>query len=1141
MDKILTDAVLSEGISLDGFSYGSVLVHAASENLKRLISAHCHENTEGSVFVVLENDDAARRFHEKLGLEDAMYYPENPVMHEYIDTRSPELTKRRVHVTGRLLEGGKNLVVLSVNALLEKNVFFKKEDIIKAGVGDEIGLENLISALARLGYSREPEVSGPGAFLVKGGIVDVFVMGDDNPLRIEFFDDEIDSVRMFDVESGQSIEELESFTLRPAKTSLIDGETLALLRKKLVSDINRRMGKKRNESVRKSLLAMKQKAENDGSDITKYVKNRLETKALFDLADNPVFIVTEYSQVKNEYSWFLKQTKSDLEDLYIQGRITKEQKNNHFDFGYFEEALKNAKSIVFYDLSMPRNSLFQRELIELFSVDNHLRNKDLKMAVSEVKRFLGDGWQIYLTYRNEEERGLIERTAEDYSLEGHKNLHIAGSSLEEGFQLQGKKVSLFTLKDLGLKGSVSKEGRKKKRKRKASEAFFSEIKRGDFVVHDQHGIGRYVGMVSMEAGGTMNDYLEIEFAGSDRLYVNANQMDMVSRYVGSDDSKPRLSRLGTKAWENMKERTLRSVRQLADEYIEMYAARQKIKGYAFGSDTVWQKSFEDRFEHELTEDQKRCLDEIKKDMEKEWPMDRLLCGDVGFGKTEVALRAAFKAVMDSKQVAVLVPTTILAMQHYNTFHERLEDFPVNVEMLSRFKSPAEAKDIIERVNSGQIDIIIGTHSLLSDKVVFQDLGLLIVDEEQRFGVAHKDRLKVLKHSVDTLTLSATPIPRTLNMSLVGIRDLSTIENPPKNRQETETYVTGYDEFIIRDAIRREISRNGQVFFVYNSVLKADSMKKELDEMLPDVRVEYVNGQMPSEKIEDIMIRFLDRKFDVLVCTSIIESGLNVLNANTMIIKDAQNFGLSQLYQLRGRVGRSDKNAYCYITYDTNRALSDTAKKRLKAIEEFTRFGSGFQIAVRDLQIRGAGNLLGASQSGHFANVGYEMYTRMLREAFEGKKDEREKPDTVVAIKTDAVIDSSYMENEMDRIRAYKKIAAIKNEDDRTGLIDEFVDLYGDVPKNVALLMDVSLLRHRARDVYVERVSNDRRFIYLDFDPKNEINTDMLASLHESCAARLVRNDRFIRVGFPYQKKRNLSEHLIKAGLDIIEKMEGFVL
>ena len=686
---------------------------------------------------------------------------------------------------------------------------------------------------------------------------------------------------------------------------------------------------------------------------------------------------------------------------------------------------------------------------------------------------------------------------------GKAKITVKADSLAEGFIFEDLKLVVYTEKEVF--------GRKQKRKRRIRNveeglkiSSLEELKVGDYVVHENHGIGKYLGVQTLEIQGKHQDYLVLKYAGEDRLYVPTDQIDLVQKYIGADEEKPKLYKLGGNDWKKVKQKVKQSVKEMAFGLLELYAERETIEGHAFSRDTVWQQEFEEAFPYEETPDQLKAIEEVKRDMESNYPMDRLLCGDVGYGKTEVAIRAAFKAVMDGKQAAVLVPTTILAQQHYNTFKERMSNYPVNIAMISRFKTPREQKEIIKKLATGEIDIVIGTHRLLSDDVIFDDLGLLIIDEEQRFGVSHKEKLKNIKRNVDVLTMTATPIPRTLHMALVGVRDMSVIETPPENRYPIRTYIREFNPELIRDAIRREMARGGQIYFVHNRVEDIEQMADFIRKLVPDCKVVVAHGQMSERKLEKIMLAFYQKEYDLLVCTTIIETGLDVPSVNTIIINRAEQMGLSQLYQLRGRVGRSDKIAYAYLLYEKNRILPEIAEKRLKAIKEFTNLGSGFKIAMRDLEIRGAGNLLGPEQHGHIAAVGFSLYCKLLDNAIRELKGKRVEKQEEVEIKLniDAYIPDDYISDSQQKIELYKKITKLKDKEDFSDLIDELIDRFGEPPLEVMNLIKVSQIRALALKAGLSMIYEKRGHIYCRFVDQNKLNREAIIALIEKYAGKL---------------------------------------
>lgn len=725
---------------------------------------------------------------------------------------------------------------------------------------------------------------------------------------------------------------------------------------------------------------------------------------------------------------------------------------------------------------------------------------------------------------------ILDRNCEIKS----SQVFITPASINGGFEYT--QLKLIVISDKEIFGVGKKKAKKLKKKDPDKIINLADLKVNDYVVHENHGIGIYEGIEQLNIQGVKKDYLTIRYKGEDKLYVPIDQLNLIQKYIGADGARPKINKLSSTEWVRTKERAKKAVENMAQDLLELYAKRESYKGFAFSKDGEWQRQFEDMFPYEETEGQLRSIQEIKRDMERTKPMDRLLCGDVGYGKTEVALRAAFKAVMDSKQVAFLVPTTILAQQHYNTIKERFANFPVRIDMLSRFRSKAEQKLIIENIKNGVIDIIIGTHRLLSKDVVFKDLGLLIIDEEQRFGVKHKETLKKIKETVDVLTLSATPIPRTLHMSLSGIRDMSVIEDPPEERYPVQTYVVEYNEQMIRDAILKELARGGQVYFVYNRVENIEKMAASLQKLVPEARFGIGHGQMSEKELEKVMISFLEKEIDVLVCTTIIETGLDIANVNTIIIFDADKMGLSQLYQLRGRVGRSNRIAYSYFVYEKNKVLSEVAEKRLRAIKEFTEFGSGFKIAMRDLEIRGAGNLLGTEQHGHIEAIGYDLYVKYLQEAIKKLKGEKveEQIDTTIDIKVDGYISDKYIEDEEQKIEVYKKIASITSLDEYGELVDELIDRFGDIPDEVHNLMDISYIRYLGSKNNIKDIHQIDKEIVLEFKSIENISLELLKELSDQYGRRLT-FDLSKEPAFKFRWKDNILDEL----KSLVEKINSF--
>lgn len=876
---------------------------------------------------------------------------------------------------------------------------------VHIATGDLVKRQDVLDRLVRIGYERTDQVEQRGHFSVRGDIVDVFAVNGENPYRIEFFDDEIDTIRTFDVTSQRSVDTVKSLTVMPFRVN-DDEETASLLsyggEGLIVYD----------EPVR--------------------IQDTLKA-----------FLKEDATHGQNHYTvfdlWRTVKAKTEIAFTFMQQRLS--------GMGSFNPIGLQGKSMTSFERQIP-------------------------LLTDEIKQWLSDDRQVVLVISNQQRREGVERALNDEnipyveseSLElTPKAVLVVKGLLTEGFELPHCKLVVVT------EGNIFGRQKRKLRKKapKGSEiSYFTDLTPGDYVVHAVHGIGKYVGLKTIETDGIHKDYLEIAYAGTDRLFLPADNLDQLQKYIGNEGDVPKIHKMGGGEWRKIRNKAQKSIDDLAEKLVELYAQREVVDGFSFLPDQPWQQEFEEAFPYEETEDQLQAVKEIKESMEKPYPMDRLLCGDVGFGKTEVAMRAVFKAVLSGKQVAVLVPTTVLAQQHFQTFTERFAPFGAKVEVLNRFRSAGEKRDIIKRVAAGDIDVLIGTHALLNKKVQFRDLGLLVVDEEQRFGVAQKEKWKSWANSIDVLTLSATPIPRTLHMSLVGVREMSIITTPPEDRLPVQTYVVEYDMQLIADAIRREIQRGGQVYFVYNRVASIDHMAELLMAAMPNLRLAVAHGQMAGHEMENIMIDFYEGRFDVLLCTSIIETGLDIPNANTIIVYDADRLGLSQLYQMRGRVGRSRRRAYAYFMYRPDKMLSETAEKRLKAIEEFTELGAGFKLAMRDLEIRGAGNLLGSQQHGNIASVGFALYCSMLEEAIaKARKEELPKekaPDPTIDLAVDAFIDDAYIGDAARKITLYQRLLGIKDEHTLNDFTDELIDRFGTPSEPVERLLRVAHIRERAR-------------------------------------------------------------------------------
>lgn len=979
-----------------------------------------------------------------------------------------------------------------VEGLVELDPGIKSELLIN--LASRFEMEALAEHLVTLGYERTAMVETFGQFSIRGGIVDIAPFNQDHPIRIEFFDDEVDSIRTFELDTQKSLENIEEVVIKPAREVVYPWEKFPRIKEaiwqsaKAQSQKLHGLGRREEadrllEQVARHLEAFEEQRYFPGMDQYKPFIGRIIN--LLDLVpDNALMVLDEPTRIRDSARALFLDTGQQLSALLEQGRILPETAQIYQDWNDLWASLERFKVLYLSVLGkrtpgmdgVPSTSLGLR-------LPEHM-NGSIERFLHKAKQLRRDSYRVLVVTGHRERADRLVELLQDeeipaqFSPDVDHNLQMGSclvttGSLETGFEFPAFKLAVYT--DLELYGKRRVKRHKTAKVEKGLRLTQADLKEGDYVVHVNHGIGQYLGVETMEVGGHKKDYLKIKYAGQDRLYLPTDQINLLQRYVGLDDQPPRLSKLGGSEWARVKKRAKESVKELAGGLLKLYAEREALPGFAFPPDTPWQHDFESLFPYEETPDQLTAIAEVKRDMEKPRPMDRLLCGDVGYGKTEVAIRAAFKAVSSGKQVAVLVPTTILAQQHHRTFSERFENYPINVAVISRFQSPGEISKILEGLKNGTVDIIIGTHRLLSADVVFKDLGLVVVDEEQRFGVAQKERLKEMCKHVDVLTLSATPIPRTLHMAMVGVRDMSVIETPPEDRYPIRTYVVEYDEQIVQQAIRRELARKGQVYFVYNRVQTIDRMYSELQELVPEARIAIGHGQMDEAVLERVMLDFYNGEYDILLCTTIIETGMDIPNVNTLIVYDADHLGLAQLYQLRGRVGRTNRVAYAYFTHRKDKILTEDAEKRLQAIKEFTELGSGIKIAMRDLEIRGAGNILGPEQHGFITSVGFEMYCRLLEESIRELKGEVEHtpPEPVLDLEIDAYIPDEYVPDPKQKVELYKRIIELGSLEECDDLEEEILDRFGDLPTPVRNLLQVARAKILARFVGISSISVQR--------------------------------------------------------------------
>ena len=1075
------------------------------------------------LLIFTPNDGLAMRMTEDMNVlldGEARCLPARDVSFVKSSAASRELAMRRIEVLGACATGEARVLVAPVDAAMHRMASVERfrENVIRLDESDRMEPSELVERLTAAGYERVQLVEARGQCALRGGILDVYPIGEPNALRIEFFDDEIDSIRSFDVMTQRSISRREGARIFPAKEFLLTKEEAELAARRLRFELEKREQGARRESRQQRLETefgldpfeefLEKATEGEARERVSLgsrkdkgflqIIDALETGrsfdgaesilpvllnvggTIFDYMDDPVIVFDQPERLRergeNRFLEFKEMVVAAMEHgdaLPVQAEL----------LYTYDEILARAdgRSIITTNPFLRTDRDFAPQAI--FQIDS--RNAtgyqaNIRELALDIERWKKEGWQIALlaggVARSERLKQALanQGCSAAYADEIPETLPVGQAcilpaALNKGFLYPEIRFALVSEAD--IYGVNRQKSRARARSGEKISAF-TDLKVGDYVVHENHGVGQFMGVVRLASDGTYRDFLHIRYQGTDKLYVPTDQLDRVQKYIGSEGEAPKLNRLSGGEWQRQKSKVRQSIKDIAGDLLKLYAQREAVPGYAFDKDTPWQRELEDKFPFEETPDQLAAIEDIKRDMEKPRVMDRLLCGDVGYGKTEVALRAVFKAVMSGKQAAMLAPTTILVQQHYATMLNRFAGFPVQVEVLSRFKTAAEQKEILKKLKEGAIDVIVGTHRLLAKDVEYKDLGLLVVDEEQRFGVTHKEAIKRMKQNIDVLTLTATPIPRTLHMSMVGIRDMSLLQSPPEERYPVQTYVVEYSDGLVRDAILREISRGGQVYVLYNRVQTIEVMYSRLKRLVPEARIAVGHGQMREHALEDVMLDFYEGKFDVLLCTTIIEAGLDVPRANTMIVCDADRFGLSQLYQLRGRVGRSNRLAYCYLTVNPNKVLTETADKRLNAIREFTEFGSGFRVAMRDLEIRGAGNLLGSEQSGFMASVGYDLYVKMIEDTVREMRGDVSMGDieTRVDVKVDAYLPKEYVSNDLLRVEMYKKIASIHNRDSRDDLIEELIDRFGDPNRPVMNLIEIASLKALCSKLGIDYVS-----------------------------------------------------------------------
>ncbi len=1090
--------------------------------------------------IVTYNEIRAKEIVEDYQLYDrnVMYYPAKDLIFYSADVHGQALVKERLKVIQALTGDSPLTIVTTIDAGMDTCVPYSRyaERAIVIREGDILDLEDIKRQLSGLGYEHVPQVEREGEFSVRGSILDVFPLTEESPCRIDLWDEEVDTIRSIDVESQRSIEPLSQICIFPASEVFVGEERALKAMRQIRLDMEKHVEQLKQAGKKEEAARLRQNVENFQEAFEAYHGMvNLESYILY--FEKEVVSFFDYFKNRNTIV-FLDDSNRCAEKAEAVEYEFRDSMTTRLEKGYI---LPNQMDIL-YSLPQVMHKLQQYPLVLMTTLDVAVKdiaierkfffqvqsspsyNNNFAMMAKDIARLQKQQYRILLVSASETRGRRLCDDLREYDIhafyEGEMEhelqpgeVMVTRAGLRRGFEYPALRFVVVTESDI-FGGRHKKKKRKVKQYSGAVIHSFNDLKVGDYVVHENHGLGIYQGIEKIEVEHVTKDYLKVSYAAGSNLYVPATSLEVLQKYAGSDAKAPKLNRLNSPEWKKTKSRVKGAVEEIAQELVDLYAKRQAKKGHMFEKDTVWQKEFEELFPYEETDDQTKAIEATKSDMESSKIMDRLVCGDVGYGKTEIAIRAAFKAVMDGCQVAFLVPTTILAAQHYNTFAQRMRNFGINVELMCRLRTASEQKKTKEGLRKGSVDIVVGTHRLLGKDISYKNLGLLIVDEEQRFGVTHKEKLKQIKNDIDVLTLTATPIPRTLHMSLVGIRDMSILEEPPIDRMPIQTFVMEKNAEVVREAILREIGRGGQVYYVYNRVGNMDIVANEIAKLVPEAVVSFANGQMNERELERTMFQFVEGDIDVLVSTTIVETGLDIPNVNTIIIEDADRLGLSQLYQLRGRVGRSNRTAYAFLMYKRDKLLKEVAEKRLAAIKEFTDLGSGFRISMRDLEIRGAGNLLGARQHGHMEAVGYDLYCKMLNEAVKrlrGEKTEQSDFETSVEIKVDAFIPVSYIRNEFQKLDIYKRIAELETEEEKSDMIDELVDRFGEPPKSVMNLLSIALLKAKAHQAYIVEIASKKGGLCFTMFPQAKIDALKIPPMIERMGRRL----RFVTEPKPY--------------------------
>ena len=1056
--------------------------------------------------VVCPNVTSAKRFIQDMKFysdKEIVFLPAREVIYYDVDVQSRETNNARVYAISKLVNNEDIILVTTIEAMLQP-ILPKTEYVglnLKVKLGENLNLNDLITKLLKLGYSREELVTAKGQFSVRGGIVDIYPVESNMPYRVELFGDEIDSIRFFDAIDQRSKGSIEEFEINFSTEYVIDKENIQ--NTKLV--LNELLESELSEEVKKNLRQDIEKLEEDNYQglIDRYFELFVPNKTtLLDyLKDNYTIYFDETAKQISRSDTIIFENNEAIKVVANSNVYTK-YTFKYVSFEQIQAKLKSLSSVYMSKLGQDRVMHAKRKEYSFSCREVNFFRSTMDLLIKDVKKYKQEEKIVVIVFPTEAKAETVKNMLVDNNISVKHVLDI--TMVDElkpstAYVTTGIVSSGFAYDDMNIVVMAEPVSGVVNERKKSSKDFigdvlnsYEDLKVGDYIVHINHGIGKYLGVETVDTAGIVKDYMKLEYRDGGTLYVPITNLDSVKRYVCEEGYSPKLNKLGTKEWENTKVKVAKHVTDVAKELVLLYALRSKAKGFAFSKDTPWQKEFESDFEYELTGDQVRAIAEMKQDMESTKPMDRLLCGDVGYGKTEVAIRGAFKAVMDSKQVAYLVPTTVLSLQQYNVFKQRMEKFGVKVEMLSRFKTKKEQEQIIKKLALGEIDVVVGTHRILSKDVKFKDLGFLIIDEEHRFGVEDKEKIKKYKNNIDVLSMTATPIPRTLHMSMIGIRDVSVITEPPQERLPVHTYVSEYNPSMIGEAIEKEMARDGQVFYISNRVENIESVVAKVKTLAPEARVAFAHGKMTPNQIEDTMLDYMNKETDILVCTTILESGIDIPNANTIIIENADKLGLEQLYQIRGRVGRSNRLAYAYVTYNRGSVLTEEASKRLNAIKDYSEFGSGFKIALRDLEIRGAGNVLGAEQHGHMMMVGYDMYATLLNKAVEKEKlkidkmEDLEKGEIKISLDVSANIPTEYISDSMVKIEMYQKLSNSSDEEQIQNVIDELIDRFGDIPKETLNLIEIVRIRNKCKEIGINEVKIQGDFIWFVQKPNNHI-------------------------------------------------------